>query len=295
MAESSSLWSTKQRIRHLDLPIKNFVDNAIPHQVESLKTLKINLSKQKRLEDRNSIRQIKVKASQSIKRAHALLREMDTLRNQVADADLQTFDNCMSPSRQNILEAIDLFKNENLDEKKSVVQQEDSNSENSVRLEEENRQRLLLVSIQEEKEKQARMLAIESDVKNVERDMQDIQVLFRDLGKLVHDQKESVDHINTHVETAQDNVIQAEQSLRKAAKFKKMSYPLIGAVVGSCVGGPLGCLAGAKVGVVATVTCFVLGFTGGKVLKEKSEVVEETSDKTNELLNQAVIIKSHNE
>lgn len=41
--------------------------------------------------------------------------------------------------------------------------------------------------------------------------------------------------------------------------MKKMSYPLIGAVVGSCVGGPLGCLAGAKVGVFATVTCFVLG------------------------------------
>lgn len=38
-----------------------------------------------------------------------------------------------------------------------------------------------------------------------------------------------------------------------------MSYPLIGAVVGSCVGGPIGCLAGAKVGVFATVTCFVLG------------------------------------
>lgn len=38
-----------------------------------------------------------------------------------------------------------------------------------------------------------------------------------------------------------------------------MSYPLIGAIVGSCVGGPLGCLAGAKVGVFATVTCFVLG------------------------------------
>lgn len=38
-----------------------------------------------------------------------------------------------------------------------------------------------------------------------------------------------------------------------------MSYPLIGAVVGSCVGGPLGCLAGAKVGVFATITCFVLG------------------------------------
>lgn len=45
MAESSSLWTTKQRIRHLDLPIKNFVENAIPYQVETLKTLKSNLAK----------------------------------------------------------------------------------------------------------------------------------------------------------------------------------------------------------------------------------------------------------
>lgn len=45
MAESSSLWTTKQRIRHLDLPIKNFVECAIPHHVETLKTLKSNLAK----------------------------------------------------------------------------------------------------------------------------------------------------------------------------------------------------------------------------------------------------------
>lgn len=130
MAESSSLWTTKQRIRHLDLPIKNFVENAIPYQVESLKTLKSNLAKvsisnnnltillhkslyimqQKRLEDQSSMRQLQVKASQSIKRAQALLREMDTLRNQVADVDLQTFDNSMNPSRRLILDAIDMFK-----------------------------------------------------------------------------------------------------------------------------------------------------------------------------------------
>lgn len=73
------------------------------------------------------------------------------------------------------------------------------------------------------------------------------------------EQKEDVDKIDTQVVATQENVIQAEQSLRKAAKLKKMSYPIIGAVVGSCVGGPLGCLAGAKVGVFATVTCFVLG------------------------------------
>lgn len=56
------------------------------------------------------MRQLQMKALQSIKRSTALLREMDTLRNQVADVDLQTFDNLMNPSRQLILEAIDMFK-----------------------------------------------------------------------------------------------------------------------------------------------------------------------------------------
>lgn len=45
---------------------------------------------------------------------------------------------------------------------------------------------MLLIDIDEEKQKQENILAIESDVKNVERDMQDIQDLFRDLSKLVN-------------------------------------------------------------------------------------------------------------
>lgn len=56
------------------------------------------------------MRQLHMKVSQSIKRSQALLREMDTLRNQVADVDLKTFDNLMSPSRHLILDAIDMFK-----------------------------------------------------------------------------------------------------------------------------------------------------------------------------------------
>lgn len=56
------------------------------------------------------MRQLQMKASQSIRRAQALLREMDTLRNQVADTDLQTFDSSMNPSRRLLLDAIDMFK-----------------------------------------------------------------------------------------------------------------------------------------------------------------------------------------
>lgn len=153
------------------------------------------------------MRQLQMKASQSIKRARALLREMETLRNQVADVDLQTFDNLMNPSRQLILEAIDMFKSncfeyffrniptvnfflvyidEDLNEYKSNAVLEDMHQDNTEKLEAENQKRMFLISIEEEKQKQENMLAIESDVKNVEKDIKGIQDLFRDLSKLVH-------------------------------------------------------------------------------------------------------------
>lgn len=75
---------------------------------------------------------------------------------------------------------------EDLNEKKSIVIPEESYKENNVQAEIENQKRMLLISLEEEKQKQENMLAIESDVKNVERDMQDIQDLFRDLNKLVN-------------------------------------------------------------------------------------------------------------
>jgi len=63
---------------------------------------------------------------------------------------------------------------------------EENYKDNSEQLEADNQKLMLLMSIEKEKEKQEKMLAIESDVKNVERDMQDIQDLFRDLSKLVN-------------------------------------------------------------------------------------------------------------
>jgi hypothetical protein len=75
---------------------------------------------------------------------------------------------------------------EDLDEQTSMTVPEENYIENSEQLEVENQKHMLLISLEEEKQKKERMLAIESDVKNVERDMQDIQDLFRDLSKLVN-------------------------------------------------------------------------------------------------------------
>jgi len=75
---------------------------------------------------------------------------------------------------------------ENLNEYKSTAVLEDMHQDNTEQLEAENQKRMFLISIEEEKQKQEKMLAIESDVKNVEEDIKGIQDLFRDLSKLVN-------------------------------------------------------------------------------------------------------------
>jgi len=75
---------------------------------------------------------------------------------------------------------------EELNEYKSSAVPEETYKDNTEQLEAENQKRMFLISIEEEKQKQEKMLAIESDVKNVEKDIQGIQDLFRDLSKLVN-------------------------------------------------------------------------------------------------------------
>ena len=48
--------------------------------------------------------------------------------------------------------------------------------------------------------------------------------------------------------------------------------PLVGAMFGLCLGGPVGLLAGAKLGGVAAVGGSILGYTGASVIKEQREL-----------------------
>ena len=73
------------------------------------------------------------------------------------------------------------------------------------------------------------------------------------------------------MEAAAEQVKEGEQLLAKAARSKKSIYPLTGAVIGTCIGGPVGLLAGFKIGSLAAIGGTVLGFTGGEVLKKWQE------------------------
>ena len=79
------------------------------------------------------------------------------------------------------------------------------------------------------------------------------------------------------------------QNLRRKEKTKdeaNMSYssvpmaglPLVGAIFGLCLGGPIGLLAGAKLGGVAAVGGSILGYTGASVVKEQRELRDYIDD-----------------
>lgn len=61
-------------------------------------------------------------------------------------------------------------------------------------------------------------------------------------------------------------------------RLRASVYPVTGAIVGTCVGGPLGLLAGLKVGGIVALGCGVMGFVGGNFLKKQK--LDETSLET---------------
>lgn len=58
-------------------------------------------------------------------------------------------------------------------------------------------------------------------------------------------------------------------------RLKTAAYPITGAFLGTMIGGPVGMIAGFKIGGLAALGCALAGYTGGKFFK-KSQELEET-------------------
>lgn len=51
-------------------------------------------------------------------------------------------------------------------------------------------------------------------------------------------------------------------------RLKAVAYPATGALLGGIIGGPIGLLAGAKIGGLTALGCAIAGYTGGKFFKK---------------------------
>ena len=62
-----------------------------------------------------------------------------------------------------------------------------------------------------------------------------------------------------NVEVSTENVKEGTANLARAVGYKATMYPIAGAVLGGCLGGPVGLVAGFKLGGLAAIGCGVIG------------------------------------
>ncbi|CAG5118763.1 unnamed protein product [Candidula unifasciata] len=103
-----------------------------------------------------------------------------------------------------------------------------------------------------------------------------------ELNELVHEfatnveqQGEVISNIEDNIESAHENVREGTHHLAKAAKYKSVLFPVVGAVVGGIVAGPIGLFAGVKIGGLAGAVGTAVGFAGGRFMKKHQQKISD--------------------
>lgn len=109
------------------------------------------------------------------------------------------------------------------------------------------------------------------EMDKLQQEIVDIQELFQAVHTMTHGQAEMIDAVEENVEVTQVHVEAGETALRKALRYKKAIYPMCGAILGSCIGGPIGLIVGLKAGGLAAIGGGLVGFAGGKFVKNDGE------------------------
>ncbi|GAB1863926.1 Syntaxin-17 [Camponotus japonicus] len=263
MSALSESITIKQPIRRLEIQINNF-NVAIPHHVNLLKRHKNNIKKYQNQHDWERMRKEHINVSRIIKQLKELLYQMETLRAQVLDIDIDKFDKLTTHARTSIICTIEEYLEMELDASKlsSVPSKnEDQQTKHSF-----NDNDIQLQVEREDLQHQQTCIRVWNCLQE---EIQQLHELFTEFNKIVHHQKEMVDNIEENVEETQINVNEGTRYLGIASKYKVAAYPIAGAMLGTCIGGPIGLLAGMKIGGLAALSCGILGFTGGSLLKKK--------------------------
>ncbi|XP_006818668.1 syntaxin-17-like, partial [Saccoglossus kowalevskii] len=226
-----------------------------------------------------------INASRTVQQLKANVREMEKTRNQIRDEDLDEFDRRVQDIKEEAISAILGFIDlhavdetplsyiENVDQKNL-----EDHKINDVRgNDRENYQMPMSLDSHDPQQlqKQVQLHMDQTNAKeswdNLKDNLVELNTMIHDFSAMVHDQQEQVDSIVDNVEEAQSNVQQGVLDIGKAAKYKALMFPVAGAMLGGVVGGPIGLVAGAKIGLAAAVGGGVIGFTSGKIIKNRQD------------------------
>lgn len=252
----------KTSFKRFELPVQRFSKTALPLYLDLLKKHEQNIVKFRCSKEWEKVRRETLNAQRTVSQFRAAIREVDDVRHLLTLEEEKEFQRQIKPHQSKALDAIKKFT-DNCSNTTSIeeITPEPVRPESGLRL--QYKEEFLLEEIEVEQRK-AQLQTYE----NLQQDISDLQEIFSTFSENVHEQAETVDQIEENVETALENVNEGERFLSRAAKVKATLYPLTGALIGTCIAGPVGLLAGIKIGSLAALGGTVLGFTGGQVVKK---------------------------
>ncbi|XP_019757471.1 syntaxin-17 [Dendroctonus ponderosae] len=275
MASLSSPSIIKQPLKFVEIPLNKFSEEVIPHHQRMLEQHKVYVHKLIALNNTTQlVKEIKDK-KRAIKQLRDLLYELDTLRTQVEDNDLDPFDTKTMPLRSSILKLTKTYQDlEKAADKLIAKNQPGSPPEPSPNERFNPFEGASHIQIQADldeiklQNEQARL----NRVQEIEQTSNDLKEMHRDLHQLVRDQGEQVDEIEIDVAAAEQNVQSGFLNIVKANKLNAVAYPATGAFMGTLLAGPIGFLAGFKIGGLAAIGCAFAGYAGGTLLKKQKDI-----------------------
>lgn len=231
-----------------EISARRFAQDGVPHSLGLLRNHKTNIEKSLALHDWEKIQREEINAARVIKELKNLLLEMEDLRDRVRDEDVEKFDSVTNPARRDAIECIQEFV-----ELKLRSPSKSSSSRNStyygdpvpdvVGVTEAG-----IPTLQSDFQLNDHQLRARENVlrecEELRQNVEDLQGMFYTLNGQVLEQAESVQVVHDNVEVSEVQIQEGATQLQKALKYKKAMYPICGALLGSCVGGPVGMIAG---------------------------------------------------
>lgn len=282
-------------LRRLQPAINKFL-KVVEIDLDRLHKHRHNIEKFNRLEDWTNLDREQVNASRTVQQIMANIREMEKMRKQVQEDEIGAFDGKTSLMRQTAMAAIMEFldmgqgktthknnKEETGFSDSGEAQFLMSSPSSSAPVTPQREYTMVPQSLPPDLGRQQTQInsppkdsAAQESWDNLHENLVDLNSMIHEFATAVESQQEKLDSIQDHVETAQEEVRQGTQQLGKASKLKSAMFPIAGAVIGGVIAGPVGLVAGLKIGGMAGLAGGAIGFTGGKLIGKRQKKVVET-------------------
>ncbi|XP_035913522.1 syntaxin-17 [Anopheles stephensi] len=273
-------------------------NQTIPQYLTVLQNHKCNIEKAGSLNDWEKVKREQLNATRIVKQIRFMLVEIDKVRQRLRPTDYDRFDEGIESTKKDAFSSMaeymamqqTLRAQSARDYQQRQYDEEERSGDNNAQYPTGGRlayvPQITSSYNMEEHELRQREECLRQ-MEHLQHEMEDIQELYQKVHDLVHEQGETVTKVEENVDVAQIQVEAGVTALQRALAYKKAVYPLAGAFLGSCIGGPIGLVVGLKAGGLAALGGGLVGFASGKFIKNVDAIPDSDEVGSNDSATEA--------